>query len=712
METRYQYPCLPELWGGMECTINRVENVFRDQLLYTGHYGRKDDLEAFSGLGIRKMRYPVLWDRHMSTEEAEIDWTWTGSQLECLRNLNIEPIAGLLHHGSGPAFTSLIDDDFPYQLAAYAKKVATQFPWINYYTPVNEPLTTARFSGLYGIWYPHHKNELSFVKMLLNQVKGIILSMKAIREINPNAQLVTTEDISKIHSTPLLSYQALFENKRRWLTYDLLCGKVTPKHFFWNHFLKLGIPVAELAFILENNCCPDIMGFNYYVTSERYLDQNIEQYPADSWGGNGIHRYADVAAVRATKPDGLANLLKEAWTRYELPIAITECHLNCSREEQLRWFKETWDSCIKLRTEGLNIKAVTAWALLGAYDWDSLLMHTNNFYESGVFDVRNKARRPTALAKLVRSLGTTGDYEHPVLQEKGWWNKMSLVVNNSKEKVPLLIAGKNGTLGKAFMNSCQQRSIPYIGLGRNELDISKENEIASAIERFKPWAIVNTAGFVNVDEAELREEECFAVNATGPGLLAKACYEKGIQFMTFSSDLVFDGAKDSPYNESDRISPINVYGESKAHGEIHSLSANPDSLIIRTSSFFGPIDKFNFAYHILQSLRNSVVVDVANNVIVSPTYVPDMVGAALDLLIDEEDGVWHLSNEGHLTWADFATEIAGRAGYKIPNINFRPCNEMGWKARRPLNSALQSQKGIQLPKLDNALNRFFEQHAF
>ena len=225
MEAKQPY-CKPEVWGGIECTINRVEHIFRDQLEETGHYQRNDDIEKFAALGFDKMRYPVLWERHQPHEDIPIDWRWITGQLNNLRKHAITPIAGLMHHGSGPAYTHLLDDDFPGKLANYAGMVAQQFPWLEYYTPVNEPLTTARFSGLYGHWYPHHTDELSCVKMVLNQVKGTILSMKKIRLINPAAKLVQTEDLSKIHSTPLLAYQADFENQRRWLSYDLLCGKI------------------------------------------------------------------------------------------------------------------------------------------------------------------------------------------------------------------------------------------------------------------------------------------------------------------------------------------------------------------------------------------------------------------------------------------------------------------------------------------------------
>jgi dTDP-4-dehydrorhamnose reductase len=146
------------------------------------------------------------------------------------------------------------------------------------------------------------------------------------------------------------------------------------------------------------------MGFNYYVTSERYLDDKIENYPEIMHGGNGRDSYVDTEAVRLIQPDGIRKLLKEAWDRYQLPMAVTESHLHCTREEQLRWFKETWDICCSLKKQGIDIKAVTAWALLGAYDWNSLLTAENFHYEPGSFDISNNKFRRTALGKLVRSL--------------------------------------------------------------------------------------------------------------------------------------------------------------------------------------------------------------------------------------------------------------------------------------------------------------------
>src|SRR6185437_11934444 len=218
----------PELWGGIECTINRIGNKYRDQLAYAGHFQRPADLFKIAGLGIKKIRYPILWEAHQfKARDYKIHWEPISKKLQQINELGIEPIAGLVHHGSGPEFTNLSDKKFGEKLAEYAYKVAEQFPFIKYYTPVNEPLTTARFSGLYGFWYPHLKEPRHFCNMFVNQLKGIVLSMKEIRKLVPGAKLIQTEDLTKIQSSRSLQYQAVFENHRLWLTYDFLCGAFT-----------------------------------------------------------------------------------------------------------------------------------------------------------------------------------------------------------------------------------------------------------------------------------------------------------------------------------------------------------------------------------------------------------------------------------------------------------------------------------------------------
>jgi dTDP-4-dehydrorhamnose reductase len=241
------------------------------------------------------------------------------------------------------------------------------------------------------------------------------------------------------------------------------------------------------------------------------------------------------------------------------------------------------------------------------------------------------------------------------------------------------------------------------------VDITVPAQIEKVINTCKPWSIINATGYVRVDDAESDKEKCFKINAEAPGNLATITRSHSIQLMTFSSDLVFDGEKQAPYMESDSVKPLNIYGQSKAKGEFLVKNNYPSSLIIRTSAFFGPWDKYNFAFYILNSLEKKQNCSVVKDVIVSPTYVPDLVNKALDLLIDEEKGIWHLSNDGILTWLTFAEEVASRAGYKIKNILSRSQEEMDWKAKRPTYSVLESDKGIKLPSLHNAIDRFFEE---
>jgi dTDP-4-dehydrorhamnose reductase len=720
MDTRSHY-CSPEIWGGIECTINRVKSAYFDQLEYSGHYLRHDDIKIIAELGIKAIRFPILWERHQPEQNQVIDWSWTENRISELQRKSIKPIAGLIHHGSGPKFTSLIHDNFAQELQAYALKVATRFPLIEYYTPVNEPLTTARFSGLYGLWYPHHKSDKSFAKMLLNQLKAVVLSMQAIRSINPNAKLIQTEDLGKTYSTPLLEYQAIFENHRRWLTFDFLCGKVIPDHPLWKNFIDTGISEDELLFFSNNPCPPDIMGFNHYITSERYLDQNYEKYPPHTYGGNKRHKYADVEAVRVVhgQPWGLEVLLKEAWNRYKLPIAMTEVHLHCTREEQIRWFWEKYETCCSLVREGIPIKAITAWSLFGAFGWNRLLTQEKGDYEPGVFSVLSGQPRPTALASYITSLTTAQAKDHPFLADKGWWHRdiRLLYDNEFAEKLPvfckssvspILIIGKNGTLGKAFGIICEDRGICYRLLSRQDVNICNPHDIEKAINFYKPWAIINAAGYVRVDDAETEMDKCFEENAKGPELLAAACKAHGIKFMTFSSDLVFDGTKKTAYVESDGPNPLNIYGRSKVEAESKVLSADESSLVIRTSAFFGPWDQYNFVNHVVNSLLLAQHFPVMKDVHISPTYVPDLVNASLDLLIDDEKEIWHISNQGEITWADMAYEIAKMGGYDKNLLKPRSLRFMDLKAPRPTYSVLKSEKGIILPTLENALSRYFE----
>jgi len=413
----------PVLWGGHECTVNRIGERWRDQTLLTGHEDRIADLDRFAELGLTALRYPVLWER-TETTRGEWDWRWTDERLARVRALGIRPIIGLIHHGSGPAWTDLLDPGFAEGLARHAARTAERYPWVTDWTPVNEPLTTARFGALYGHWHPHRTDEASFWLALLNQIDAIRLSMRAIRAIVPGARLIQTEDFGATYGTDPCASQIRYENDRRLMTWDLLCGRVGPGHPLYDRLAGLGF-ADRLAVIRNDPCPPDVIGINHYVTSDRFLDHRSERYPSASRGNNGEIAYADVEAVRAHPelPAGWRRHLLTLWSRYGLTLAVTECHLAAESDDQVRWFEECWVAARDLAAEGVSIEAVTAWSLLGAVDWDSLLTRDGGRYEAGVFDVSSGHPIGGLLADRLRQASGAGGRQTIDPQGVGWWSR-------------------------------------------------------------------------------------------------------------------------------------------------------------------------------------------------------------------------------------------------------------------------------------------------
>jgi dTDP-4-dehydrorhamnose reductase len=231
------------------------------------------------------------------------------------------------------------------------------------------------------------------------------------------------------------------------------------------------------------------------------------------------------------------------------------------------------------------------------------------------------------------------------------------------------------------------------------MDVADGRAIEAALDCHKPWAVVNAAGYVRVADAEREPERCRRENTQGAALLARACAERGIPLVTFSSDLVFDGSLGRPYRESDPVNPRGVYGESKAEAERLVLDAHPGALVVRTSAFFGPWDRHNFVWAALQALAAGERVEAGPDR-VSPTYVPDLVHATLDLLIDGATGLWHLANPGETSWRDLAAAAAVRAGLPEDAV------ELLAEEAPALSTALTSERGVLLPPLESALNRF------
>jgi dTDP-4-dehydrorhamnose reductase len=697
-----------ELWGGVECTRVRVGNEVRDQLHETGHFARLSDIDAMAELGVKAVRYPILWEHIASQSPSELDFSWHDERLDRLRRHGIRVIGGLLHHGSGPPFTDLLDPAFPDLFADYARRVASHYPWIDAWNPINEPFTTARFSYLYGAWHPHGQDINLAFRATVNQCLAIGRAMAAIREINPDAELIASEDIGKTFATADLQYQADHENDRRWLTFDLLAGKVIPGHPFYRWLLNKAATEEQLAELVGGLARPDIIGFDHYLTSERFLDHRLARYPGVAAGSNGRHDYVDVDAVRIARLQpqlGPLARLQETWDRYHIPIAVTEVHHSCTRDEQVRWFSDVWTAAERARQRGIDVRAVTIWAMFGLVDWRSVLTRHNNIYDSGPFDIRGPAPRATLLAKAAATFGRGEKFDHPLLDLPGWWRRPGRTyarpnfakMPRRKSGRPLLITGATGTLGQAFARICAHRGLAHVATIRADLDITSASSIAAALDRHRPWAVVNTAGCVRPGDADANQDECWLANVAGPELLARACKRHGIPLVTFSSDLVFDGSLGRAYAEPDKPAPACAYGRSKAEAEARLTALGADALVIRTSAFFGPWDKYNFLYSTIDRLRQGKDVIASDRAIVSPTYLPDLVHAALDLLLDQETGIWHLTNQGAISWHDFALEAA-----RIGGVSAEPIRK---DQRGPVtDTSLTSKRGLLLQPLDRAFS--------
>jgi dTDP-4-dehydrorhamnose reductase len=226
------------------------------------------------------------------------------------------------------------------------------------------------------------------------------------------------------------------------------------------------------------------------------------------------------------------------------------------------------------------------------------------------------------------------------------------------------------------------------------------------VSQLEPWVVVNAAGYVRVDDAEWDSTTCNRLNVMGAVNLGEACDTAGIEYATFSSDLVFDGSSRRPYVESDPVNPLGVYGKSKADAEKLLLGLKRQPLIVRTSAFFGPWDAHNFLTTTLATLSAGERVEAADDTVVSPTYVPDLVNAALDLIIDGERGVWHLANAGETSWAEFARCAARLAALDAELINDVPMARLNPAAQRPRYSVLGSERGSLLPSLEDAVTRY------
>jgi len=395
-----------EVWASPEPSIARIDvTTVRDQGRETGFRTRFADIDALADLGIAATRFPLLW------EHGDLDWA--APRLERLRERGVEPIVTLLHHGSGPLETDLLDPAFPEHFAAYAERVATRFPWVRRWTPINEPLTTARFATLYGVWYPNLRDDRAFGRAMLHQTRAQQLAMERIRRIVPDATFILTDDLQRFSAAdPGVEPYVAFLRERVYLSVELVAGRVDDRHplFAFLHG-ACGITDEEFALMRAHATPPDLVAFDHYVHSERFVFTARD-------------RIGDVPAVYVSGEPAprCGPLLRAAWDRLRLPLALGEVHIHAAPGERVRWLAQHAEDAASAQAAGVDLRAVGAWAAFGLVDWHSLLRRSDGVAEDGIFTFAGPdgVPQPTAVADAVAALAR-GD--RIAGTPNGWWER-------------------------------------------------------------------------------------------------------------------------------------------------------------------------------------------------------------------------------------------------------------------------------------------------
>lgn len=276
----------------------------------------------------------------------------------------------------------------------------------------------------------------------------------------------------------------------------------------------------------------------------------------------------------------------------------------------------------------------------------------------------------------------------------------------------VLVTGYNGQLGFDVIKELEGRHIACKGADMADFDITDAEATENYIKNYAPDCVVHCAAYTAVDKAEDDEETCFKVNTLGSENIAKVCGEIGAKMVYVSTDYVYGGAGDEPFEVTDKTNPCNIYGKTKLQGE-QAVKANCSKyFIVRTSWVFG-INGNNFVKTMLRLGDTHPQLSVVCDQVGSPTYTPDLARLICDMIETEKYGTYHGTNENYCSWAEFAREIMNQGG-KATVITPVTTAEYGAKAQRPLNSRLSKkcldEAGFsRLPSWQDALSRFIKE---
>lgn len=276
----------------------------------------------------------------------------------------------------------------------------------------------------------------------------------------------------------------------------------------------------------------------------------------------------------------------------------------------------------------------------------------------------------------------------------------------------ILITGANGQLGHDFQRIFKERNQDFIATDYKELDITDIDTVRAFVKDKNIDLIINCAAYNNVDKAEEEVEMCYKLNAIGPRDLALVAKELGVDYITYSTDFIFDGSKKTPYTEEDSPNPLSVYSQSKAEGEKSVLAAYECSFVIRTSWVFG-IANNNFNRQVINWSRFRDILGIVDDQISVPTYSYDLALYSLKLLETKKYGLYHLSNSGVASKYDQAKYVLDSVGWK-GTLKRAKSSDFQLPAKRAEYSKLDSSKleeviGEKLPTWESGIDRFLNE---
>lgn len=278
-------------------------------------------------------------------------------------------------------------------------------------------------------------------------------------------------------------------------------------------------------------------------------------------------------------------------------------------------------------------------------------------------------------------------------------------------KMKVFVTGVKGQLGYDVVRELEKRGIEAIGVDIEEMDITDAESVNTVIREAAPDAVIHCAAYTAVDAAEENEVLCRKVNVDGPRNIAKVCRDLDIKMIYISTDYVFNGRGERPWEPDDEGEPASVYGQTKYEGELAVKELLDKYFIVRIAWVFG-INGKNFVKTMINLSKTHDTLRVVNDQFGSPTYTYDLAKLLVDMVLTEKYGIYHATNEGVCSWYEFACSIFDEAGI---NMNVVPVStaEYGAKANRPANSRMSKDKLVEngfdrLPEWQDALKRYIK----